>query len=82
MAFRVPSECPLIASLIRYGQLDVVKALLQAGADTRATPINLAHVFEMEALARMGSEPVRVHADCMLIASLISDGLGAGESAC
>ena len=67
-SFRGPSECPsdgpLIASLIRYGQLDVVKALLMAGADSSVTPINLARVFEMEALARMGSEPVRVHADC------------------
>ena len=60
-----PSDGPLIASLIRYGQLDVVKALLMAGADSSVTPINLARVFEMEALARLGSEPVRVHADCL-----------------
>ena len=36
-----------------------------AGADSSVTPINLTRVFEMEALARMGSEPVRVHADCL-----------------
>ena len=36
-----------------------------AGADSRVTPINLTRVFEMEALARLGSEPVRVHADCL-----------------